>query len=136
MVDCLSCATLIRVSISSLLSLIDAQIGTLKQARALLSTPDTPAKPKLGRPRGSTNAPAKRKKGTSAQRDVRGSQQRLRHAGRDRRKQRSSLGEMMDSTTIDRNTRGLDTPDERDNVLVGWTATNTEENSTAETSMT
>jgi len=49
---------------SNLLSLIDAEIAVLKQTRALLST-DAPAKPTRGRPKGSTNAPAKKKRNLS-----------------------------------------------------------------------
>jgi hypothetical protein len=53
------------MSISSLLSLIDAQIDTLKQARALLTTSDAPQKNKPGRPKGSTNASTKKKRNLS-----------------------------------------------------------------------
>jgi hypothetical protein len=38
------------MTIANLLPLIDAEIATLKQARALLSTADAPAKRKPGRP--------------------------------------------------------------------------------------
>ena len=47
------------MSTSNLLTLIDAQIATLRQARELLTTTD---KPTQGRLEDSTNAPAKRKR--------------------------------------------------------------------------
>jgi len=51
------------MTIANLLPLIDAQIAALKQARALLTTTEVETvKPTRGRPKGSKNAPAKKKK--------------------------------------------------------------------------
>jgi NAD(P)H-dependent flavin oxidoreductase YrpB (nitropropane dioxygenase family) len=51
---------------SNLLSLIDAEIATLKQARTLIAGSGVEVtKPTRGRPKGSKNAPAKKKRNLS-----------------------------------------------------------------------
>jgi hypothetical protein len=59
----LPCVKLIRMTITHLLPLIDAEIVVLKRARALLTTTEVETvEPRRGRPKGSKNAPAKKKK--------------------------------------------------------------------------
>jgi hypothetical protein len=53
-----TCGTLVRMTTSNLLSLIDADIAVLRQARALLSTPE---KRKPGRPKSTAALKAKPK---------------------------------------------------------------------------